>query len=593
MSGRRSSSPSASTTQRYPCIARGSDGKFLVVWQDDRSIYTEIYGQFINPDGTRDGSELLLSTGDGDKNRPWVAHSPAQGRFLVVWEDTRNPSTDIYGQMVGEGGSLYDTNFAIANGDDSQSDPAAAYDSANDRFLVVWTDDRNVMETGFDIYGQFVNADWGDPINQFNALYLTTSDANFVISNATEDQYRSSVAFDGETYQRFMVVWMDYRSETTDDIYGQFVNVAGGVLSYDPPDLTQNIPISFAEGNQLDPFIAKDDCNRGFWVAWADDRNSGQNDIYGQLLKDDGTSVGPDFTISNLRVGEHTPVMAVNGNCGALVTFESQQPSGSVIGLVAIDGLAQISVSPSPVDFGNVMIANPDEQNITISNTGHEDLTLTAFEVLGPDADMFEVKGGALNPCSDFPMVLTPGSSCGLLAIFTPPSAGTKTATLRISSDDPESPAADVSLIGNGFIYTKVTVLAPNGGELFATGEDVLIEWGAPDKAVKFKLSYSVDNGVTWKTITKGFVTGTNHGWSAPSLAANKKACLVKVVGYKANNVPVGSDRSNAPFAIEVVKLTYPDGGETFSSGGTETLTWTVNATKKPVDEHQALLHQE
>ncbi len=32
-----------------------------------------------------------------------------------------------------------------------------------------------------------------------------------------------------------------------------------------------------------------------------------------------------------------------------------------------------------------------------------------------------------------------------------------------------------------------------------------------------------------------------------------------------------------------MVKLTYPDGGETFVSGGRETLTWTVNTTKHPV----------
>jgi hypothetical protein len=254
-----------------------------------------------------------------------------------------------------------------------------------------------------------------------------------------------------------------------------------------------------------------------------------------------------------------------------------------VIGFVAIEGQAKISVSPSPVNFGNVAIGSPGERDVTLSNAGHADLTLTAFEVLGPDADIFEVSSGGPTPCSGFPMVLTPGSACTLWAAFTPTSVGTKTATLRISSDDPETPVADVSLSGKGFVYTSVTVVAPNGRESFVTGENTLIEWGAPASAVNFKLFYSVDNGVTWVAITQGFVTGTSYPWTVPFLPGNKKWCLVKVVGYNANGVLVGFDRSNAPFTIEVVKLTYPDDGETFSSGGRETLTWTVNATKRPV----------
>jgi hypothetical protein len=573
----------AGTTQRYPCISRGTDGKFLVVWRDDRSTYTEIYGRFINPNGTPEGNELLLSAGNGNKHRPWVAHSSARGRFLVVWEDTRNGSSDIYGQMVNEGGSLYDINFALADNDASQMDPAVAYDSGNDRFLVVWTDDRNFADSGLDIYAQFVNADWGDPIDRVNALYLTGSDVNIPVSSATGDQYRASVAFDGTTYDRFMVVWVDDRNDITHDLYCQFVAVEGGELIYDPPDFSQNIPISLAGGNQSDPFVAKDDCNGEFWVAWADDRNSGQEDIYGQVLKDDGALYGTDFAISRVAIGERAPLIAVNGNCGALVAFESHQPTGSVIGFAAITGQARISVSPSPVNFGQVLIGNPGEETLTLSNNGHADLTLTAVQVLGPDAGAFEVVGGESAPCSDFPMVLTQGASCTLLAVFVPVSEGEKTAALRVSSDDPETPAIDVPLIGNGFVYTEVTVLTPNGGELFAAGEDVLIEWGAPATAVKFELFYSVDDGLTWKAITKDFVFGMTYGWIVPPSRGNKRSCLLKVVGYNSKGVPVGSDRSDGVFTIEVVKLAYPDGGETFYSGGMKTLTWTVNTTKKPV----------
>jgi hypothetical protein len=196
---------------------------------------------------------------------------------------------------------------------------------------------------------------------------------------------------------------------------------------------------------------------------------------------------------------------------------------------------------------------------------------------------MFEIVSGGSDPCGTTPVVLTAGSSCTLDATFTPASGGDKTATLKIYSNDPETPSADVTLNGSGLAYTKVTVLAPNGGEPLKTGEMTTIEWGAPATAVKFKLFYSVDNGVTWVKITPDFVFEKSYPWTVPSLTANKKSCLVKVVGYKANGVSVGNDRSDAPFTIEVLKLTSPDGGNTLYSGVTEVLTWRVNATKSEV----------
>jgi hypothetical protein len=46
----------------------------------------------------------------------------------------------------------------------------------------------------------------------------------------------------------------------------------------------------------------------------------------------------------------------------------------------------------------------------------------------------------------------------------------------------------------------------------------------------------------------------------------------------------VGSDKSDRPFIIEVVRLTYPKGGKPpFSSGQDITITWTTYKTMNPV----------
>lgn len=94
-----------------------------------------------------------------------------------------------------------------------------------------------------------------------------------------------------------------------------------------------------------------------------------------------------------------------------------------------------------------------------------------------------------------------------------------------------------------------------------------------------------MDNGLTWIQIPGADdLTGNGYDWSVPKPWGNKKKCLVRVIGYDASEVKVGSDRSDAPFTIEVVKLTSPNGGRPPLKSGTEhPITWATNRTKNPV----------
>jgi hypothetical protein len=130
-----------------------------------------------------------------------------------------------------------------------------------------------------------------------------------------------------------------------------------------------------------------------------------------------------------------------------------------------------------------------------------------------------------------------------------------------------------------------VQVFSPNGGEVIASGSShQYIEWGAPSQTMIFKLFYSVDNGNTWKMIDQG-IPGTTRTWEVPEQNGNKKRCKIKVIGYDSAGVRVGSDVSDGPFSIEVVRLTYPNGGESLSSGSNTTITWDTYATASPVTQ--------
>jgi Zn-dependent metalloprotease len=129
----------------------------------------------------------------------------------------------------------------------------------------------------------------------------------------------------------------------------------------------------------------------------------------------------------------------------------------------------------------------------------------------------------------------------------------------------------------------SMILYSPNGGEPLKPDDLVNIMWGGPSDMAYVNLSYSIDGGVTWKTIEK-YVSGTEYDWIMPRQTGNKTKCLVKVAGFNSKGVSIGSDKSDGQFSIEVVKLTYPNGGDPpLISGVPVDITWTTNQTKSSV----------
>jgi hypothetical protein len=148
--------------------------------------------------------------------------------------------------------------------------------------------------------------------------------------------------------------------------------------------------------------------------------------------------------------------------------------------------------------------------------------------------------------------------------------------------------------IGFGLVVPtrKVKLLAPSG-HTWASGSPQTIQWGAPDTAVTFKVKYS-SNGGAWKQISctgchgdLGPITNQSNGshqWNVPVPAGNLiRNCLIRIEGYDSKNNLLSFDKSHAPFTIEVVRLTDPDGGGNLTSGASYTVAWTTNTTIRDV----------
>ena len=135
--------------------------------------------------------------------------------------------------------------------------------------------------------------------------------------------------------------------------------------------------------------------------------------------------------------------------------------------------------------------------------------------------------------------------------------------------------------------FTRVQLLTPNGGGLYHPmyhpGDSVGITWTAPAGIDNFKLYYTVNNGLSYALI--GSATGTSYTWTVPPINGNKAWCRVRVIGFTsaAAAVSVGSDVSDAPFTIEVLKVNAPNGVYDSPTGGASVnINYTLGSMRTP-----------
>jgi hypothetical protein len=107
-----------------------------------------------------------------------------------------------------------------------------------------------------------------------------------------------------------------------------------------------------------------------------------------------------------------------------------------------------IEVDPSSLDFESQVIdLGPTQaQNLTLSNSGEVDLTFTGDQIIlaGPNAPEFSITGDTMES------MLGSGGMRTVTLNFDPSDTGSKSASLRITSDDPDEPAVDIALVGIG-----------------------------------------------------------------------------------------------------------------------------------------------
>ncbi len=131
------------------------------------------------------------------------------------------------------------------------------------------------------------------------------------------------------------------------------------------------------------------------------------------------------------------------GSFGGSVSIPSNDTTASVTidgSAVEDSGVAQLSVSPASLDFGEVTVGTGGSQAVTLSNAGAADLTISNIVAPNPP---FSVASAT---CSEG-ATLAPGKSCGITVSFTPAQTGSASDILRVETDGGND---DTALTGNG-----------------------------------------------------------------------------------------------------------------------------------------------
>jgi hypothetical protein len=266
---------------------------------------------------------------------------------------------------------LYGSEIRVTTSNDAQVAPAVAANGTSgeddDRFVVVWADDRNDSEgDGWDIYSQRVKADG------------TLNGSNYRVTELSDDQQTPAIAYDGgSSNPYYLLTYQDSDS-----------NVYGWMLNKDGTRYQSEISIGTGSGTQAAPAVAYGAGAGYYLVVWEDSRDGNWN-IYSRVVSPGGTPQGSETQITSHAGDETAPAVAWDETRDHY--FITWQRSGDIYGIAC------------SISSGNCSTSG--HSTVTIANTGdteaNSDVAFNSFD--NPDAndgELFVVWDRTTSPTS-------------------------------------------------------------------------------------------------------------------------------------------------------------------------------------------------
>jgi len=304
-----------STSETIPHAVGDGSGGVIIVWQDNRNNSNDIYAQRLDINGTQvwANSGVPICTASGSQEAPQVT-TDQNGGAIFVWRDRRVDSDgDIYIQRVGaDGTAIWQTNgIPICTTIHYQGEPRIISDGFGGA-IIVWQDRRNADSgNGSDLYAQRVDGSG-------NALWA--ADGVSVIS-VPGDQDLPVLVGDGDG--GVYVAWRhkDFALDNS-DVYAQHLNSSGEKLW---EDFGKIVASGSAFQEDVDIALLSD----GKCVLVWRDGTDPNVDIIAEVLDKDGNRYWSNKVIRD-GLGEN-PKVATDSLGFIYITYEDYKTSNDGI----------------------------------------------------------------------------------------------------------------------------------------------------------------------------------------------------------------------------------------------------------------------
>ncbi len=156
--------------------------------------------------------------------------------------------------------------------------------------------------------------------------------------------------------------------------------------------------------------------------------------------------------ISGATSASYTTAATTTSDNGAQFGVTISNAAGSVTSnsaplTVSAAATLLLNSSSSVLNFGNVNVSSTGTQNLTLTNAGSSNVTIS--QVL--------IAGAGFNTSNASGIILSPGQSTTLTSTFAPSASGSASGSITVSSNATNSPSS-ISLSGNGVAAVAHTV---------------------------------------------------------------------------------------------------------------------------------------
>ncbi len=409
---------------------------------DNKTSFIDFsYGSFSkDEEDTRHGHPVLQGRGeDGGFGYSWI-DSNHPGGPAFSWMDISSTGTPVY--LSDDDRELVKLGFDFPFYDETKS---SVYISSN----------------GFLSFGS------AGAINYVNQQIPTTSAPNDIIAPFWDDLYPSS----GQVHylkeeDKFTVQFTGvgfYGNSSVDNTF-QVVLREDGVIEFFYLDMTDRASATVG----IESFDGTEGMQVAFNTAYIADslaiRISSLPDFISQILPSSGSIPAGDskdvlvsFQADSIDAGNYERTITLSSN-------DPTNPSITIPVILHVNGVPNIAVSDTLLDFGDNFLSSRDSLELRLSNVGSE--TLIISDIAGTDLP-FSIESLA------YPITFLPKESRSIQIYFQSDAPGAFTDSLRIVSNDRQDSVRIIALTGNSLEPPTMELSPTSIAEDLLTGDSV------------------------------------------------------------------------------------------------------------------------